>query len=84
MIALFPPRRTSLYAKKRKVCLSGNSKDFGKSKVQEALPNAGVDKYFIRTQNFLGWLYQFEKRMGHLVGRVGFPRSTIGYVAKFF
>lgn len=39
-----------------KVFLSGNNNDFGKQNVQEALHNAGVDKYFTRTQNFLGWL----------------------------
>lgn len=39
-----------------KVFLSGNTKDFDKPKVQEALRNAGISKYFTRTQDFLGWL----------------------------
>lgn len=47
---------SSLYPTEDKVFLSGNNNDFGKQNVQEALHNAGVDKYFTRTQNFLGWL----------------------------
>lgn len=39
-----------------KVFLSGNTKDFGKQEVQEALRNAWISKYFTRTQQFLGWL----------------------------
>lgn len=42
-----------------KVFLSSNTKDFDKPKVQEALRNAGIIKYFIRPQDFLGWL-QFQ------------------------
>jgi hypothetical protein len=45
-----------LHSTEDKVFLSGNNKDFGKPEVQEALRDAGVDKYFTRTQNFLGWL----------------------------
>lgn len=45
-----------LHPTEGKVFLSGNNKDFGKQEVQEALRDAGVDKYFSRTQNFLGWL----------------------------
>ena len=39
-----------------KVFLSANTKDFGTSVVQEALRDAGINNYFSRTQNFLGWL----------------------------
>ena len=36
--------------------LQNTPSSFGKQEVQEALRDAGVDKYFSRTQNFLGWL----------------------------
>jgi hypothetical protein len=39
-----------------KVFLSSNNRDFGKMEVQAALRNAGVTNYFVRTQDFLGWL----------------------------
>lgn len=39
-----------------KVFLSSNDRDFGKMEVQTALRNAGVTNYFVRTQDFLGWL----------------------------
>lgn len=39
-----------------KVFLSSNTKDFGTQEVQEALRNAGVNHYFTRTQDLLGWL----------------------------
>ena len=39
-----------------KALLSGNVKEFGKSNVLKALRDAGVGKYFARTQDFMGWL----------------------------
>lgn len=39
-----------------KVFLSGNTNDFGTAAVQEALRGAGVEHYFSRSENFLGWL----------------------------
>lgn len=39
-----------------KVLLSNNTKDFGEPEVQNALRQAGVEKYFSRTEDFLGWL----------------------------
>ena len=40
-----------------KVFLSGNVKEFRKlPEVQEALLEAGITKYFSRTEDFLGWL----------------------------
>lgn len=39
-----------------KVFLSGNTNDFGKREVQEALQDAGVNYYFGSTQAFLDWL----------------------------
>lgn len=39
-----------------KVFLSGNTNDFGKREVQEALQDAGVSQYFGNTQAFLDWL----------------------------
>lgn len=38
-----------------KAFLSGNVKEFGTSEVQQALNDAGVEQYFSRTQDFLGW-----------------------------
>lgn len=38
-----------------KVFLSGNTNDFGKQVVREALGNAGVNQYFGSTQAFLDW-----------------------------
>ncbi len=49
-------RHARLHPTEDKVFLSGNNNDFGKRQVQAALCDAGVDKYFIRTQDFLGWL----------------------------
>lgn len=49
-------RHADLHSTEDKVFLSGNSKDFGKQNLQEALRNVGIDKYFIRAQDFLGWL----------------------------
>lgn len=45
-----------LNATEVKVFLSGNTNDFGKREVQEALQDAGVNNYFSSTQTFLGWL----------------------------
>jgi len=40
-----------------KVFLSGNVKEFRKlPEVQDALREAGITKYFSRTEDFLGWL----------------------------
>ncbi len=39
-----------------KVFLSGNTSDFGRQTVLEALRDAGVDNYFNSSENFLGWL----------------------------
>ena len=40
-----------------KVFLSGNAKEFRKlPEVQDALREAGITKYFSRTEDFLGWL----------------------------
>ncbi|MBC6422441.1 MAG: hypothetical protein GDA43_15535 [Hormoscilla sp. SP5CHS1] len=44
------------HPRSEKVFLSGNVKDFGTSKVREALRQAGVSHYFSRTQDFIGWL----------------------------
>ena len=38
-----------------KAFLSGNTNDFGKPEVREALRNAGVNQYFGSTQAFLNW-----------------------------
>lgn len=46
----------NLHPAEEKVFLSGNNKDFGKPEVQEALRNAGINKYFANTQSFLEWL----------------------------
>ncbi|WP_242045706.1 MULTISPECIES: PIN domain-containing protein [unclassified Calothrix] len=45
----------SSYSTEKKVFLSGNSKDFGKREVKQALKNAGI-KYLTNTQDFLAWL----------------------------
>lgn len=45
-----------LHPREVKVFLSANTKDFGKTAVQEALRDAGINNYFSSTQNFLGWL----------------------------
>lgn len=40
-----------------KILLTANVKEFGKlPEVQDALTDVGIQKYFSRTQNFLGWL----------------------------
>ena len=39
-----------------KVFLSSNTKDFGTLEVREALRNAGIENYFSRSGDFLGWL----------------------------
>lgn len=43
-------------ATEAKVFLSGNSKEFGVRKLQETLRDAGIEKYFFRSQDFIGWL----------------------------
>jgi hypothetical protein len=45
-----------LHPTETKVFLSGNVKEFRKiSEVQDALLEAGITKYFSRTEDFLGW-----------------------------
>ena len=39
-----------------KILLTGNIKDFTKPTVKAALQNAGINLYFSRTSNFIGWL----------------------------
>lgn len=39
-----------------KVLMTGNIKDFTKPTVKAALENAGINLYFSRTSNFIGWL----------------------------
>lgn len=46
----------SLHPTEEKVLVSGNTKDFGTPAVQQALQDTGINNYFSRTQNFLGWL----------------------------
>jgi hypothetical protein len=43
------------YPQEDKVFLSNNKNDFGKPEVRQALRNAGIDKYFSQTQDFIGW-----------------------------
>lgn len=38
-----------------KVFLSGNTNDFGKSEVREALRSVGINQYFANTQTFINW-----------------------------
>jgi len=45
-----------LHPNEVKVFLSNNTKDFGVPEVREALREAGITKYFSRTEDFLGWL----------------------------
>lgn len=46
-----------LHPTETKVFLSGNVREFRKlPEVQDALQKAGVEKYFSRTEDFLGWL----------------------------
>jgi tRNA(Met) C34 N-acetyltransferase TmcA len=46
-----------LHSAETKVFLSGNVKEFRQlPEVQDALQQAGVEKYFSRTEDFLGWL----------------------------
>ncbi|BAZ90796.1 hypothetical protein NIES932_23010 [Raphidiopsis curvata NIES-932] len=40
----------------RKVFLSGNYTDFGKSEIKEILQKVGIERYFVKTGDFLGWL----------------------------
>ena len=40
----------------QKVFLSGNSKDFGTKEIKKILQEAGIQKYFAKTKEFLGWL----------------------------
>ena len=47
---------SGLHPTKVKVVLSGNTKDFGKQEVQEALRYAGVSQYFGSTQAFVDGL----------------------------
>lgn len=44
------------YPDEVKVFLSSNIKDFNVPEVQRYLNDAGITRYFSRTQNFLGWL----------------------------
>src|SRR6476469_5152280 len=45
-----------LHPNEVKVFLSNNTKEFGLQKVRDALLEAGITKYFSRTEDFLGWL----------------------------
>lgn len=46
-----------LHPTEAKAFLSGNVKEFRQlAEVQDALQQAGVEKYFSRTEDFLGWL----------------------------
>lgn len=45
-----------LHPREVKVFLSGNTKDFAQSRVRAALREAGIERYFSTTENFLGWL----------------------------
>jgi hypothetical protein len=46
-----------LHSTETKVFLSGNIKEFRQlPEVQDALREAGITKYFSRTEDFLGWL----------------------------
>jgi PIN domain len=46
-----------LHPKETKVFLSGNIREFRKlPEVQYALQEAGIEKYFSRTEDFIGWL----------------------------
>lgn len=36
--------------------MSNNTKEFGVAEVQDGLLQAGITKYFSRTEDFLGWL----------------------------
>lgn len=40
----------------QKVLLSGNSKDFGTKEIKGILQEAGIQRYFVKTEDFLGWL----------------------------
>ncbi len=40
----------------QKVFLSGNSNDFGTKEIKQILQEAGIQKYFAKTTDFLGWL----------------------------
>lgn len=44
------------YPDEVKVFLSGNTNDFGKQEVREALRDIGIDNYFRNTQAFIDWL----------------------------
>lgn len=45
-----------LHAATDKVFLSSNTKDFNSLEVRNVLNDAGISKYFTRTQDFLSWL----------------------------
>ena len=45
-----------LHANEVKVFLSNNTKEFSVPEVQDALREAGITKYFSRTEDFRGWL----------------------------
>jgi len=45
----------SVHPSEVKVFLSGNHRDFGTHVVQKALKAAGIEKYFAKAKNFLGW-----------------------------
>ena len=40
----------------QKVFLSGNSNDFGTKEIKQILQKVGIQKYFAKTTDFLGWL----------------------------
>ncbi|MBD2566311.1 PIN domain-containing protein [Anabaena lutea] len=40
----------------KKVFLSGNHTDFGKPEIKEILQEASIERYFVKTGDFLGWL----------------------------
>jgi PIN domain len=40
----------------KKVFLSGNSTDFGNPEIKRKLEEAGIQKYLVKTGDFLGWL----------------------------
>jgi hypothetical protein len=46
--------KTSL--NEQKVLLSGNHRDFGTPEIRIILQEAGIQRYFVRTGDFLGWL----------------------------
>jgi hypothetical protein len=43
------------YPSLQKALLTNNSKEFGKQDIKEILQEAGINKYFPKTADFLGW-----------------------------